>query len=266
MSLRVTVLGSGSPTPSLQRSQPAALVEWDDGHALVDCGDGVTQQLLRAQRKPAAIDHVLLTHLHWDHILGYPAFVWGSWTMGRRSLRVWGPPGTGAMHDHLVAGYYVDQATWSMELGFNRSGWEDIEVSEVAPHDTIELGGCTVTVGKVIHPPMQALAYRFDHAGRSVVISGDTARCDQLVELARGADVMVVDACAAPPPPGSSPARVELIGRLHRYHASPTEAIQMGRAAGVGTIVLTHHLPGVAFGENLGDDVVVAEDLVTYEA
>jgi ribonuclease Z len=70
-SLRVTLLGTGSPTPTLERHHPAALVQWDTGPGiLVDAGDGVVSQLLAAGVALADVEHVALTHPHWDHILG----------------------------------------------------------------------------------------------------------------------------------------------------------------------------------------------------
>ena len=119
-SLRVTLLGSGSPSPSLSRCQPAALVEWGDGaSALIDAGDGVVAQLMRSGVGLGTVEAVLLTHMHWDHILGYPSFVWGTWIAGRRRLRTFGPKGIADMHERLVESYYRDQAEWAIELGFS---------------------------------------------------------------------------------------------------------------------------------------------------
>lgn len=76
---RITLLGTGSPRPTLERHHPAALVTWGKGgHMLVDAGDGVVGQLLAAGVSLREVHNVALTHMHWDHILGYPAFVWGS--------------------------------------------------------------------------------------------------------------------------------------------------------------------------------------------
>lgn len=210
---------------------------------LVDAGDGVVAQILRSGTDLGSIHQVLLTHMHWDHILGYPGFVWGSWIAGRRSLRTWGPAGTQDMHERLVESYYRDQAEWAIDLGFARSGWDDVHVEDLTPGSSIELDGCTIETGAVVHPPMAAVSYRFTHQGRSIVISGDTAACDSLVEFSRGADLLVVDACAAPPPPDAPPARQRLIANLHEFHASPQECVDMAAAAGVGHVVLTHHLP-----------------------
>lgn len=154
-----------------------------------------------------------------------------------------GPTGTGDMHDRVVAGFYGDQAEWAIGIGFAPSGWRDISVTDIAPGWTTELDGCRIRAGAVVHPPMAAVAYRFTYGGRSLVISGDTAACDELVEFSQGADVLVVDACASEPPRDASPARRAVIERLIEFHASPRQCLDMADRAGVRHVVLTHHLP-----------------------
>lgn len=262
--LRVTLLGTGSPTPTLARHHPAALVQWGaSGSMLVDAGDGVVTQLLAAGVALADVERVALTHLHWDHILGYPAFVWGSWCAGRTSMRVIGPTGTADMHERLVERYYREQAEWAIDLGFSRAGWDDVDVSDIEQGWSIEHDGCVIESGAVVHPPMASIGYRFSYDGRSLVISGDTARCDELVELARGADLLVADACAAPFP-DAAPARQAVIERLHGFHASPQDCIDMAASAGVGRVVLTHHLPEAGCDvddSEYGGDVLIGNDL-----
>jgi ribonuclease Z len=242
--LRVTLLGTGSPSPSLTRCHPAVLVEWGRGRrVLVDAGDGVVAQVLRAGVPLRSIEHVAITHLHWDHVLGYPAFVWGSWSAGRSALTVWGPAGTRGMHDRVVRGFYDDQAEWAIDLGFAPDGWRNVSVGDISPGWATDLDGCRIRAGAVVHPPMAAVAYRFTYGGRSLVVSGDTAACDELVEFSRGADVLVVDACASDPPLDAPPARRAVIERLIEFHASPGQCLDMARRADVGHVVLTHHLP-----------------------
>jgi ribonuclease BN (tRNA processing enzyme) len=263
--LRVTLLGTGSPSPSLTRSHPAALVQWGTGASLlVDAGDGVVAQLLKAHVAIGELEFVAITHLHWDHILGYPAFVWGSWCAGRARLRVVGPPGTTDMHRRLVEDFYREQAEWAIDLGYRRAGWDAIEVVDVDPGWSIEVDGCTIEAGRVEHPPMTALGYRFTVGGRSVVISGDTARSADLIQLARDADLLVVDACAAPPAGNVTPARRAILDRLHAFHASPQDCIDMAAAAGVARVVLTHHLPEASLEFSASDytgEVIVGNDL-----
>ncbi len=142
---RITLLGTGSPRPSLERHHPAALVEWGlRGHMLVDAGDGVVSQLLAAGVSLADVQNVALTHMHWDHILGYPAFVWGSWSMGRTKLTVTGPKGTSDMHNRLVESYYREQAEWVIDLGYPRSGFDGTQVQDVQVGWAETIDGCLV--------------------------------------------------------------------------------------------------------------------------
>jgi ribonuclease Z len=267
--LRVTLLGTGSPSPSLTRAHPSALVQWGaDSAVLVDAGDGVVAQLLKAGVAIGDLEFVAITHLHWDHVLGYPAFIWGSWCAGRARLRVVGPSGTADMHRRLVEDFYRDQAEWAIDLGYRRAGWDATEVVDIDPGWSTALDGCVITAGRVEHPPMIALGYRFTAGGRSVVISGDTARCADLVELARDADVLVVDACAAAPAGNLTPARRAIVERLHAFHAAPQDCVDMAAQAGVARVVLTHHLPEASLEfrtDNYAGEVIVGNDLDVIE-
>jgi len=268
-SFRITLLGTGSPRPSLVRHHPAALVEWGGaGHMLVDAGDGVVGQLLAADVALETIHNVALTHMHWDHILGYPAFVWGSWSAGRQRLGVTGPDGTAAMHEQLVESYYRDQADWAIDLGYPRAGFDNVTVNDVDVGWSTEIDGCRIEAGPVHHPPMAALCFRFSYRGRTLVVSGDTAYSEAFVAFCRGVDVMVVDACAAMPPGDIPPARRRVFERLHEFHATPQQCIDMAAAAGAGTVVLTHHLPGVVPAFDASDfagEVIVGADLEVIE-
>ncbi len=262
---RITLLGTGSPRPNLDRQHPAALVQWGSaGHMLVDAGDGVVGQLLTAGVALEQVHNVALTHMHWDHILGYPAFVWGSWNAGRLKLTVTGPIGTSDMHHRLVESYYREQAEWAMDLGFPRSGFDDIEVRDVPVGWSENISGCLVEAGPVYHPPMHALAFRFTFDGRSLVVTGDTAMCEELIAFTQGADVLVIDACAAAPSNDLPPARRRIIERLHEFHASPQDCIDIAIRANVSKVVLTHHLPGVEpdfDAAKFSGEVIVGNDL-----
>jgi ribonuclease BN (tRNA processing enzyme) len=168
------------------------------------------------------------------------------------------------MHRRLVEEPYRPQAEWAIGLGFVRSGWDDVRVTDVDPGWSVELDGCLVEAAAVVHPPMASLAFRFSYAGRSLVISGDTVRCDELLELARDADVLVMDACAAPAPPDAPPARRAVIERLHEFHASPQDCVDLAAEAGVARVVLTHHLPGALVEvetSRYAGEVVIGQDL-----
>ena len=267
---RITLLGTGSPRPNLDRHHhPAALVQWGSaGHMLVDAGDGVVSQLLAAGVALEQVHNVALTHMHWDHILGYPAFVWGSWNAGRLKLTVTGPAGTSDMHHRLVESSYREQAEWAMDLGFPRSGFDDIEVRDMPVGWSEDIDGCLVEAGPVYHPPMHALAFRFSFNGRCLVVTGDTAMCDELIAFCQGADVLVIDACAAKPSDDLPPQRRRIIERLQEFHASPQDCIDIAAMAKVSKVVLTHHLPGVEpdfDASNFTGEVIVGNELDIIE-
>ena len=266
---RITLLGTGSPRPTLDRHHPAALVEWgESGYMLVDAGDGVVGQLLAAGVPLQQVHNVALTHMHWDHILGYPAFVWGSWNVGRLQLTVTGPIGTRDMHHQLVENYYREQAEWAIDLGFPRAGFDDIKVRDVSVGWAEEIDGCLVEAGPVSHPPMHALAFRFTYQDRTLVVTGDTAMYDELIAFCQGVDVLVIDACAIAPADDLPPARKRIIERLHAFHASPQDCIDIATKANVGKVVLTHHLPGAKPEFDASDfvgQVLIGNDLDVIE-
>ncbi len=263
--LKIILLGTGSPRPTLDRHHPAALVQWGRaGTMLVDAGDGVVGQLLKAGIPLDGIHNVALTHMHWDHILGYPAFVWGSWNAGRQKLTVTGPRGTQAMHHQLVESYYREQAEWAIDLGFPRAGFDDVTVCDVPVGWSTEIDGCLVEAGPVYHPPMHALAFKFTYQGRTLVVTGDTAKCEELIAFSQGIDVLVIDACAIAPAPDLAPARQRIIERLHEFHASPQDCIDIAVQADVGKVVLTHHLPGAKpefDASAFNGEVIIGNDL-----
>jgi ribonuclease BN (tRNA processing enzyme) len=104
-----------------------------------------------------------------------------------------------------------------------------------------------VTAAVVDHPPMAlALAYRFDAADRSIVISGDTRRSDALIALARGADVLVHEAMLASAVDrliADVPNASDLQRSILSHHTTAEDAGRVAEAAGVGTLVLSHLVP-----------------------
>jgi ribonuclease BN (tRNA processing enzyme) len=232
--MRLTILGSGSPRPDPQRSQPAALLEIGGEHVLVDCGDGTMRRLVEAGVDAASVTRVVLTHLHWDHVLGLPAFAWGSWGLGRPRLEVWGPAGTAELLRTTLQAPFAEQAAWVATLGWDAAGWDDVVVHEIGDGATVDVGGGRLRFGRVHHPPIEAYGVRAEHDGAVVTISGDTTACEELVALARDADLLLMDACA---PASDHP--------LAGFHATPGDAGDVAARAGAGRLLLPHLLPGV---------------------
>src|SRR5690625_3157744 len=106
--ISVVMLGTGSPRPHVKRSQPAQALKVGDTTILIDCGEGTTYQLLKADIAPESIDCLVLTHLHSDHTMGYANFLLSGWAQGRSELTVVGPKGTKEFHEKIIDLYETD--------------------------------------------------------------------------------------------------------------------------------------------------------------
>lgn len=275
MALAVQLLGTGNPYPNLERRGPAALVIDDGSRWLVDCGEGVLGQLLATGYSLADIDRVLLTHHHSDHTVGFPAFALGSWTSGRKRLFLAGPPGTARMWS-LYREMFDRDIDYRVGLGWPREAMEPA-VTEVTDGWAYSDGGLSVQARNVDHVGPDCVAYRFERDGHSVVISGDTAYCRQIVELATGADVLVNNCSVSKPPESGKPDGVgwgALRAKLSDHVCTPRDAARIAREAGVRTLVLTHMQPGTdpgyvraeVRGAGFDGETIVGEDLLTIPA
>ena len=197
-SIRIVLLGTGSgPRVDLQQYGASTLVEAGGERLLFDCGRGATLRLAQMQIPVGSITRVFLTHLHSDHIVQIPDLLLTGWAAGRRitPLEVWGPRGTSSMMNGMLKAFAFD-------IHVRRDVDEKIPASgiRVLSHDiaegvVFEKNGVKVTAFLVDHGPARpAFGYRIDYRGRSVVLSGDTRPSENLIRVARGADVLVHEA------------------------------------------------------------------------
>lgn len=275
MSLRITLLGTGSPIPDPNRAGPSTLVQGPGTTLLVDAGRGVLMRLTAAGVMPPMLDAVLLTHLHSDHICDLNDVITTHWVLSMESttLRVIGPRGTRAVVDGILASLGPD-ISYRLAHHDDLTAGPDVDVTEVAPGDTFDLGGAAITVGATDHRPVEpTVGFRVDQDGASVVLAGDTVPCDALDELCRGAGVYVQtvirdDLIAAIP--------LRRLQDIVDYHSSVSQAAQTAERAGVDTLVLTHYVPApppgdtdewvAAAAEHFGGRIVAGDDLTTVEA
>lgn len=245
--MEVTVLGSGTAIPTADRASPGLHVHVADESLLLDGGTGTLHQLVRGGASLAALDRVFYTHFHPDHVGDFPhlLFALRSPEIGRqRSLWVGGPPGL-RRHYELLGKLY---GTWVANLPFT------LELQELKP-GTIDFGAWRVTARPVPHTEV-SLAYRIDAEEGSLVYSGDTDYSDALIDLARGADLLILE-CAFPEDqkvPG---------------HLTPSLAGEMAARAGVKRLLLTHFYPACAGHDLLTPcqkqfpgTILLAEDLM----
>ena len=191
---RLVLLGTaGGPTPKALRAAPANAVVIDDAVYVIDCGNGVARQMALAGLSLGAIRDVFITHHHSDHNADYGNLLWLAWAADlRRPVDTWGPPPLKRMTRQFLQLNDSDIRTRIADEG--RPPLAPL----IRAHE-LRRGGVVmqdervkVTAALVEHPPVApAFAYRFDGPDRSIVFSGDTRPSAALIELARGADVLV---------------------------------------------------------------------------
>ncbi|MFC1805961.1 MBL fold metallo-hydrolase [Planctomycetota bacterium] len=222
--LSVRFLGVDACTPTKGGNTASYLV---DGRVLVDTGWYLTDRLLACDVNPLDIEAVAFTHCHHDHILGLPQlfFYYGIKGGDRpdRPLHVYGPAGEiQRVVDDACCYLQFDRYT---ELNFG------IEVHDVAPGDAFELSGLRVTTCEALHA-VPALSLRFENAtGATAVFSGDTRYNPGLLELARGAGLLVHEASYGPVSKGDD---------IRWGHSGAPDAAEIARQAGVGRLALVH--------------------------
>jgi ribonuclease BN (tRNA processing enzyme) len=243
---RLVLLGTaGGPRPSRLRAAPAQAVVVGDRTYLIDCGDGVSRQLALADISLNTLRAVFITHHHSDHNAGYGPLLSVGWSQLRPVLDIYGPPPLEQMTKR-----WLDMNAFDIELRVRDE--ERRPLGElVRAHDITNDGvvfkddRVTVRAAHNRHPPIEhSLAYRFDSADRSIVISGDTTYSESVVALAKNADVLVHEVFdRAYVEGGQGPYTSGIRRHIVATHASPEDAGRAAAAAGVKILVLTYFVP-----------------------
>jgi len=256
---RLILLGTnGGPRVGSGRASPANVVVVNGRPYVIDCGYGVTRQLMQAGIPVHEVRTILITHHHSDHNLELGPLLYNIWVSGLRDpIDVWGPPPL----QQIVDGFFQSMA-YDIDIRVGSDGRVDlrklVRVHEFeAPGIVLETDEVKITAGKGNHPPLShAYAYRFDAHDRSIVLSGDTARCPEIVSFARGADVLLHEVMH---PEGIDRliARVPHAPRLREallgMHTTTKEVGKVAAEANVKTLVLNHFVPG--------DDLSITDEM-----
>lgn len=256
---RLVFLGTaGGPRPKRDALAPAQVILVGDIPYVIDCGNGVARQLFLAGVPLTALRHVFVTHHHSDHNADYGTLLLLAWGSGLKTrVDTWGPPPLAEM-----TRLFFEMNAYDIKTRISDEGRVPLEPL-IHAHE-LTAGGpvmqdenVKVTSALVVHPEVSpALAYRFDTADRSIVISGDTARSDNLAKLARGADVLVHEAIYLPAV-DRIVAGVPNASRLKKHlidsHTAVEDCGRIAEAAGVKTLVLSHRVPS--------DDPLVTDEM-----
>jgi ribonuclease BN (tRNA processing enzyme) len=247
---RLILLGTaGGPSPKPNRGEPAQVIIVDGISYVVDCGNGVARQMALAGVPLASIRNIFITHQHSDHNADYGNLIWLAWATNlTERVNTYGPPPLKEMTRLFLEMNDYDIRTRIADEG--RPPLKDL----IAPHE-ITMDGVVmqdvrvkVTAALVEHPLVSpAFAYRFDCPDRSIVISGDTRPSQNLVRLARGADVLVHEVMYLPALErmiAAEPNAATLRKHLLDSHTSAEDVGRIASEAGVKTLVLSHLVPG----------------------
>ncbi|GAB4363187.1 MAG: MBL fold metallo-hydrolase [Deltaproteobacteria bacterium] len=245
--MELTVLGSGTSIPHPDRGAAGCLLRGGDRMLLVDLGPGALRTLAALGISPADPDAVAFTHLHLDHTAELAPLLFALRNPGRgrsKPLLLLGGPGFREFYARLrqMYGAWVEPFSYPLEI-------EEID------HRPVSLGGIWLRAYPVRHTP-QSVAFRVEEPGaaKTLAFSGDSDRCEGLVEAARGADLAVFE-CSFPD------------GHKVEGHLTPGEAGEIASRAGVKRLLLTHFYPECE-GEDLvsqcrknyGGEILLAED------
>ncbi|MBS7654015.1 MAG: ribonuclease Z [Candidatus Bathyarchaeia archaeon] len=269
MSLRITFLGTSASIPTNNRSLPSLVIQREGDMLMFDCGEGTQMQMIRAGIGLNRKMRVFITHMHGDHVLGLPGMIQTMSLLGRdKKLQIYGPDGIKAFVDAIIntVKFWLGFPIEVYEIGEGHpvcqeenyevhSVWAEHSIPSLAyaliekprpgrfyPEKAMELGvpkgplWSMLQKGMNIELPNGRIIKPEDVLGpprpsRKIVYASDTRPSDRIVELARGADVLIHEATFSD----------EMVERAKEDgHSTPSEAAEVALKAGVKLLILTH--------------------------
>jgi ribonuclease BN (tRNA processing enzyme) len=246
----LTLLGTGTPTPSLRRMCSGYLIRCGEDVILFDHGFGAHHRLLELGVRAVDVSHLFLTHLHYDHMGDVPRLLLTRWDQGAGKtdeLKIYGPPPTrrviagmldrnGVFGPDLVARTEDESSlnVYAARGGDGARRWPSPSVQEIAPGDCVEGGRWRVRVARAEHfaPHLNCCAFRFETDACAIVYSGDSGPAESVKQLAKECDVLI-HMCHYMSGTAFSP-------EFAKSCCGHLELAALAAEAGVRTLVLTH--------------------------
>jgi len=281
MEIHVTLLGTGCPSACVQRRGPAQLIRARGAggtqNILVDCGSGVAQQLVAAGTPGAQIDALLITHYHTDHLIDFYQLVVSSWHQGRAQPWQVFAPRRALAHIRAVMEAWRDERDGriAFEKRPNSPRGLDVELHELAPGEFWNRDGLAISAIEVDHGPVRpAYGFLFRAGDCRVMLSGDTAPCESLVEAARDVDLLVHEVFLHEEMHPREGLRTQAtIDAVATYHTLSSQVGEIAARAGARALALTHFVPPefdrsallARVQQAYGGPIFIGEDLMRFE-
>ncbi len=226
--MKITLLGTGTSYPDPERVQSGVLVQKHEMSYIIDIGSGTLHRMTEIEFDFLTIDAVFISHFHVDHCSDFLALIQTIWLLGYdRPLNVYGPPPIKEWWrglSEVALPFYKDKIK--------------VIVYEIEKFFSAEFNEIKVTTAPTTHSIHDVRAYRIDSPEGSIVYSADTAPCEEVIELARGAEILLHECNWLD---GEHPEGV---------HTSPSELASVVADARPRKVVLTHVSPEVVANED----------------
>ena len=265
---QIMMLGTGTPSPDQDRSGPSTAIVVNGTSYLIDFGPGVVRRAAAAFQKGGQglsvvnLRVIFLTHLHSDHTLGYPDLIFTPWPIGRKQpLEVYGPRGLKDMTKYILKAYGEDiRIRLKDKKILGEPGFEDgyrVNAHEIKPGIVYKDENVTVKAFLVNHGDVpQAFGYRFETADRTIVISGDTAPSQSIIDNCNGCDVLIHEAYSMMTYGYVSPKYQEY---RRKHHTSSVELGEIANKAKPGLLILSHRANPGGVGRPNPEEILLEE-------
>jgi len=250
--MKVTLLGTGTSYPDPARVQSGILIELDGESILFDIGPGVYQRLIQRGLDLKSISTIFISHFHIDHCSDFLMLCQNLWLAGHdKPLNVYGPP--------AIKQWY--RGLFDIAFTYARDRLM-INIGVLKEHEAVQVGEATVSNVPTVHGTTDTRALRIEWKGRSLVYSSDTAPCRDVIELAKGADVLIHECnwLDGPNPEG--------------VHTTPSQLAEIVEEVAPKKVILTHVSPDVVgqkknvleiVSRRTSAEVLMGEDSLTFD-